>query len=126
MEGTKFSTIDEYIAAWPGEVQARLGQVRAAVKSAAPGAVEKISYNMPSFSYHGRLVYFAAAKNHIGFYGTTDNVIKAIPQAAAYKTSTGTLQFPHKDPLPLELIGRIVKLRATENESKEKTRPRLR
>jgi uncharacterized protein YdhG (YjbR/CyaY superfamily) len=123
MESNKqtFTSIDEYIAAFPEEVQKQLKEIRAVIKAAAPEAEEKISYQMPTFVFKGNLVYFAANKKHIGFYGSTDKILASIPELAGYKTSKGTLQFPHNKPLPLELISRIVKFRVAENLQKAET-----
>ncbi|HEX2912719.1 MAG TPA: DUF1801 domain-containing protein [Chloroflexia bacterium] len=117
MEGVKasFSTIDEYIALFPEEVRALLESVRNTIKAAAPEAEERISYQMPAFAQHGNLVYFAALKDHIGFYPTGSGIEAFKEELAGYKTTKGSVKFPFDQPLPLDLITRIVQLRVSEN-----------
>jgi len=113
----RYSSINEYIATFPKEIQKILEELRATIKAAAPGAEEKISYQMPTFTLHGNLVYFAAHKNHIGFYpGTFVNVLQAFNnEISSYVDGKGTLKFSLDKPLPLELISKIVKFRVAEN-----------
>ena len=117
MESSKgdFSSIDEYIAGFPPEIQKKLVELRAVIKAAAPTAGEKISYQMPTFTLKGNLVHFAAYKNHIGFYPAPRGIEEFKDELSAYKGSKGAVQFPLDQPLPLELIGRIVKFRVSEN-----------
>lgn len=117
-EKKTFNTIDEYIATFPEETQKLLGQVRATVKKAAPDATEKISYQMPTFFLNGNLVHFAAYKNHIGFYPSANGIAEFEPELSVYKRAKGSVQFPINQPLPLDLIARIVKYRAAENAKK--------
>ena len=112
---TGFRSIDEYIAAFPEDVQALLQAVRATIHAAAPDAVERISYNMPAFAQEGNLVYFAALKNHIGLYPTSSGIAAFQQEIAAYESSKGAVKFPKDQPLPLDLITRIVQFRVTEN-----------
>lgn len=110
--------IDGYISQFPADVQSRLQDVRAAIRRAAPDAKETISYQMPAFRQHGILVYFAAWKAHVGLYPpiSGDPVIeKAI---APYAGPKGNLQFPLDEPMPLDLIGRIVRLRVKQEVAK--------
>lgn len=118
MKPTGYKTIDEYIATFPPNIQTLLQQIRATIHKAAPEAEETISYNMPAFKQNGVLVYFAAFKNHIGFFPTAQGVEAFKDKLAAYKTSKGTIQFPLDQPLPLELIDEIVRLRVKTNTSK--------
>ena len=106
--------IDDYIAAFSPRVRAILKKVRATVGKAAPGAEERISYGIPAFALHGNLVYFAAFKNHIGFYPPVRDrrLRKAV---AIYAGEKGNLRFPLDQPIPYALIGRIVKVRVREN-----------
>ena len=113
-------SIDDYIAAAPDEVKGALEVLRATIKAAAPGAAEKISYQIPAFALDGNLVYFAAFKDHIGFYPTSSGIAAFKSELAAYETSKGTVRFPLDRPLPLKLIARIVKFRAAENAKKAK------
>ncbi len=110
-------TIDEYISTFPPEVQARLHELRAAISNGAPNASEKISYGMPTFYLNGNLVYFAAYKNHIGFYPTPSGVEAFRTEISEYKWAKGSVQFPHNKPLPLKLISKIVRFRVKENNS---------
>jgi uncharacterized protein YdhG (YjbR/CyaY superfamily) len=117
MENTKntFNSIDEYIATFPEDVQKILKEVRATIKAAAPEAEEKISYQMPTFALHGNLVHFAAFKNHIGFYPAPRGIEAFAQELSVYKGAKGSVQFPIGQPMPLDLISRIVKFRVTEN-----------
>jgi uncharacterized protein YdhG (YjbR/CyaY superfamily) len=115
-KGTNASmTIDEYIRSFPEAVQAKLRQLRKAIRSAAPGAEETISYGMPAFKIKGVLVYFAAYKNHIGFYPTSSGIRAFRKDLSKYKCSKGTVQFPIDEPMPYTLIKKIVKFRISEN-----------
>lgn len=112
---TGFRTIDEYIAAFPDDVQAQLQAVRATIHAAAPDAVERISYGMPAFAQEGNLVYFAALKHHIGLYPTSSGIAAFQQEIAAYESSKGAVKFPKDQQLPLDLITRIVQFRVAEN-----------
>ena len=113
-----YHTIDEYIATFPAVIQARLQELRAAIKTAAPGAEEKISYQMPAFALNGILVYFAGWKNHIGFYATPNGNEAFKEELSAYEYAKGSIKFPNDQPLPLDLITRMVKFRVAENLTK--------
>ncbi|CAM4232591.1 DUF1801 domain-containing protein [Paenibacillus phoenicis] len=111
-----FTTIDEYIAQFPPEIQDRLQQIRKLVQEVAPNAIERISYQMPTFETDGRiLVHFAAFKKHIGFYPTPNGTKEFAEELSHYKGGKGSVQFPLDQPLPLDLIRRIVLFRAAEN-----------
>lgn len=112
---TKPTNINEYIATFPEETQKLLEELRFIIKEAAPDAEEGISYQMPAFRLNGILVYFAAYKNHIGFYPTGTGIAKFKDEIKAYKNSKGTVQFPLNNPLPIDLISKIVKFRVNEN-----------
>jgi uncharacterized protein YdhG (YjbR/CyaY superfamily) len=116
---TTFKNIDEYIAIQTPEVQILLEQMRQTIQKAAPEAEEVISYNMPACKYHGMLVYFAAYKNHIGFYATPTGHSEFKDELSAYKQGKGSVQFPLSKPLPLDLISRIVAFRVKENLKKK-------
>ncbi len=103
------STIEEYILGQPEEVQARLRQVDAAIKSSIPDAQEKISWSMPTYWKGRNLIQFAASKKHIGLYPGPEAVEAFAQRLTDYKTSKGTIQLPYSKPLPLELIGEIAK-----------------
>ncbi|MGZ5424499.1 MAG: iron chaperone [Candidatus Aminicenantales bacterium] len=108
-------SIEEYISAFPDATRRILDEMRATIRAAAPGAEEKISYQMPAFYLQGNLVYFAAFKKHIGFYPTSSGVEAFKRELAPYEVSKGTIRFPLDRPLPLKLISRIVKFRVAEN-----------
>ena len=112
---TKFQTVEEYISTFPPKTKKFLKDIRTTIKQAAPQAEEAISYNMPAFKLHGMLVWYAGYKEHIGFYPRV-TVIQAFKKdLEGYKLSKGTIQFPLDQPLPLDLITRIVKYRIKEN-----------
>ncbi|HEX9068589.1 MAG TPA: DUF1801 domain-containing protein [Ktedonobacterales bacterium] len=113
-----FQTIDEYIATFPADIQALLQAVRATIREAAPEAKERISYQISTFTLHGNLVHFAAFKRHIGFYPTSSGTAAFHDELAPYVVSKGTVRFPLDQPLPMELIARIVRFRVTENLSR--------
>ena len=115
MESNKVTSIDEYIANCPKDVQKKLKDLRGTIKASAPEATEKISYQMPTFYLKGNLVHFAALKHHIGFYPTPSGVQAFIKETAKYASTKGALQFQLDKPLPLKLIGKIVKFRVAEN-----------
>lgn len=112
--------MDEYIAEHPGDVREKLERIREAIRKAAPGAEETISYRMPAFRLHGVLVYFAAFKKHIGFFPTASGVEEFKSELSAYDTSKGTIRFPLDQPIPYKLIGEIVAFRVQENLEKAK------
>ncbi|WP_163103318.1 iron chaperone [Peribacillus alkalitolerans] len=110
-----YTSIDEYISQFPLEVQEKLITLRKVIKESAPDAVEKISYQMPTFVLHGNLVHFAAYKKHIGFYPTSSGIAAFKHEISEYKSSKGAVQFPLEEPLPYEIISEIVKYRVAEN-----------
>jgi uncharacterized protein YdhG (YjbR/CyaY superfamily) len=116
---TTFKDIDEYIAIQTPEVQTLLEQMRETIKKAAPESEEVISYNMPAFKYHGILVYFAAYKKHIGFYATPTGHSEFEKELSVYKQGKGSVQFPLTQPLPLDLISRMVQFKVKENLKKK-------
>lgn len=104
--------IAEYIAGFPNEVQELLEKIRKTVRTVAPDAEERISYQIPSFRFRGEnLVHFAAYKNHIGLYPAPRGVAEFKEALAVYGSGKATLQFPLDKPIPLNLIGKIVKFR---------------
>lgn len=106
--------IDEYIATFPKDIQAILGKVRATIRKAAPEADEAIKYQIPTFVLNGNLVHFAAFKNHIGFYPAPSGIEKFAKELSKYEGAKGSVRFPLNQPMPLDLITRIVKFRAEE------------
>ena len=113
MDKTNFRSVDEYIKTFPKEVQSILEKMRQTVKKAAPGVVEAISYQMPTFKLNGKaLVYFAAFKSHIGFYPIPSGVEAFKKELSPYKKGKGSVQFPMDQPMPYDLVKRIVRFRA--------------
>jgi len=114
------ASIDEYIATFPPATGKLLEQVRSAVRKAAPEAVEAIKWAMPTFVFNGNLVYFAAFKNHIGFYPAPAGISEFKRDLAPYKTGKGSVQFPIDQPIPVALIKRMVEFRVAANLAKAK------
>lgn len=112
---SKPTTIDEYIAGFPEEIQLILQQVRQTIKKAAPDAVEAIKYAIPTFVLNGNLVHFAGYKHHIGFYPAPMGLEAFKNELSGYKGSKGAVQFPIDQPMPLDLITKIVKFRIQKN-----------
>ena len=112
---SKFASIDEYIATFPKETQKLLNGLRAAIKASAPNAEEKFSYGIPTFFLNGNLAHFAAFKTHIGFYPAPSGIEAFKKELSMYKQAKGSVQFPLDAPLPLKLVGKIVKFRVAEN-----------
>ena len=116
-----YKNIDEYINTFPKETQELLGQILRTIRQAAPEAEESISYGMPAFKTNGKpLVYFAAFKNHIGFYATPTGHKEFADELSKYKQGKGSVQFPINKPMPLDLIEKITRFRIKENLSKSK------
>lgn len=115
-------TIDEYISQFPPEVQEILKKLRTVIKAAAPEAEEKISWQMPTFALHGNSVHFAAHKNHIGFYPSPSGIDEFKQELSEYKGAKGSVQFPISQPLPYELVSKIVKFRVAENMNRAEDR----
>ena len=113
-----YRTIDEYIAAFPEDVQAQLQALRATIRAAAPEAEERISYAMPAFAQNGILVYFAAAKKHIGLYPTASGIAAFQDELSVYESSKGAVRFPIDRPLPMDLVTKIVTFRVAENRAR--------
>lgn len=111
--------VDEYIASVPKEVQDKLKELRAAIREAAPTAVERISYGMPYYDYKGRLVYFRLAKAHIGLYVPTPVIEEHKSELEEYEAAKATVRFPLDKKLPIALIGKLVKARMKKNEAKK-------
>jgi uncharacterized protein YdhG (YjbR/CyaY superfamily) len=110
--------VDGYIEAAPVSAQPILRQLRHVIKAAAPKAEERISYGMPSYDYHGRLVYFAAFKNHVGLYAVGQEQDSYAKQLSGFLTGKSTARFPIGQPLPIALIRRVVQARVKENLAK--------
>ncbi len=107
----KFISIDEYHAAFDEPQQAMMQQLRSAIKKAAPNAEEQISYNMPSFKQVKVVCYYAAYRNHIGFYPTSGPIKELKSELGNYVFSKGAVQFPIGKKIPVMLVKKLVKSR---------------
>ena len=116
--GSSPTTVDEYIAGFPKDVQKILKEVRAVVRAAAPDAQERIAYQMPTYTMGKNLAHFAAFKNHIGFYPTPNGISSFEKQLSKYKRAKGSVQFPIDEPIPIALIKKIVEYRVKEQKKK--------
>ena len=114
------SPIDDYIAGFPPETQGILQQVRATIQAAAPAATETISYAIPTFDLGKKhLVHFAGFSSHIGFYPTPSGMAAFEEELKPYKRAKGSVQFPLNQPMPLELLQRMVEYRVAEVNTKK-------
>jgi uncharacterized protein YdhG (YjbR/CyaY superfamily) len=109
------ASVDEYIAGFPPETQELLEKVRDLIRDEAPDATETISYAIPTFDLGGRhLCHFAAFKRHLSFFPTGEAADAFADELAAYKGGRGTVQFPYGEPLPTELLRRMVRYRVAQ------------
>jgi uncharacterized protein YdhG (YjbR/CyaY superfamily) len=114
-------TVDNYIKSFPENIQELLKQIRAIIKENAPEAEESFAYQMPAYKTNGKpLVYFAGFKNHIGFYATPTGHAEFAKELSKYKQGRGSVQFPLDKPLPLKLIGQVVRFRVKESLKRSK------
>lgn len=118
MKENAVSTIDEYMLQFPIEIQTILTELRAFITKLVPEATQKISYQMPTFYLYGNLVHFAAHKNHIGFYPAPSAIEAFQEELSKYKWAKGSVQFPLKEPMPYDLIKKMVLFRVEENTNK--------
>ena len=125
MRKADLTNVDEYISAQPEAAQPVLQRVRNTLRRALPGAEEVISYKIPAYRLHGRIVlYFAGWNQHYSLYPAGDLLVAAFKdQLAPHKVSKGTIRFPLCEPIPVKLIERIAKLRAEETAQHEKSKP---
>lgn len=117
---TGIKTIDAFIAQYPADTQKILQELRRVIQKEAPDAKEKISYGIPTFTFHGNLVHFSAYPRHIGLYPGAGPIVVFKKDLEPYETTKGTIRFPIDKPLPLTLIKRIVRFRVKQNENKLK------
>jgi uncharacterized protein YdhG (YjbR/CyaY superfamily) len=109
------ATVDAYINAYPEDVRRVLKRMRQTIRAAAPAAVESISYQMPAYKLNGKpLVYFAGWKTHVGFYPIPSGIERFEQQLSRYKRAKGSVQFPLDQPIPYDLVTKIVRFRAKE------------
>jgi uncharacterized protein YdhG (YjbR/CyaY superfamily) len=118
----KFKTVEDYLASLPKETREKVEQLRKAIRETAPKAEEIINYNMPAFRLEGVLVWYAAYKNHIGFYPKTSPIKFFKKELEGYKTSKGAIQFPLDKSVPIGLVKKIVKFRIKENAEDARTK----
>ncbi|MXV49989.1 hypothetical protein GS399_03325 [Pedobacter sp. HMF7647] len=112
MNSAKPTTMQEYFAEFPAEVQQLLERIRASIKAAVPEATETIGYGIPTFKLNGKnLVHFGAFKNHIGFYPTPDGIKEFEQELSQYQNAKGSVQFPLSEPFPMDLILRMTEFR---------------
>lgn len=117
--GATTHSIDEYIAGFPPEIQKVLEELRALIKASAPDVTETISYAIPTFDLNGHhLVHFAGYKNHVGLYPAPSGLEAFKEELKPYKSGKGSVQFPLGQPLPTDLIRRIVAFRVEQNAGK--------
>lgn len=114
----KFTSVEEYLLSFPESVQVKLQQLRKVILDKAPRASEGISYNMPAYKLDGVLCYFAAFKNHIGFYAFPTSHAEFASELSKYKVGKGSVQFPLSEELPIELIQKMLEFRVRENQLK--------
>ena len=113
----RFTTIDEYISTFPGEIQAVLEKVRQAIHHAAPEAAEAMSYGIPTFNLNGKhVVFFAGWKHHISLYPLPAGDEAFQQELSHYKRAKGTIQFPFDKPIPYDFVEYIVTLLMSEKE----------
>ena len=117
-------TIDDYIAGHPPKIRARLSAMRKTIRQHAPEAEERISYRIPTFYMNGNLVHFAAFDRHVGFYPGAAGIAAFQDALAPYESAKGSVQFPHDEPLPLDLVAEIVRFRVAQQASKQAVRGR--
>jgi uncharacterized protein YdhG (YjbR/CyaY superfamily) len=118
MDRAGAGSIDDYIAAFPPETQKMLEELRALIREVAPEATETISYAIPTFDLNGHLVHFAGYEHHIGLYPTGSGVEAFKEELKPYKQGKGSVQFPLGQPLPTDLIRRIVEFRVGQSTGK--------
>lgn len=118
----KPTTVEDYLNQFTGIIHERMKEIRRVIREAAPDATERISYGMPGYFLEGALVYFAGYARHIGFYATPTGHEAFKKALSVYKQGKGSVQFPHDQPLPLELIEAIVRYRLSENVAHTKSK----
>lgn len=118
----KPTSVAQYIAGFPADVQAVLQRIRLAIREAAPHAEEVISYQIPTFKLKGNVIHFAAWKNHIGFYPGSSGIGAFKKELSKYQNAKGSVQFTLDQPMPLSLIKKIVAYRVRENIERDSSR----
>jgi uncharacterized protein YdhG (YjbR/CyaY superfamily) len=119
------ATVDDYIAGFPGDVQAILREIRATIKKVAPDAQEGISYQIPTFKRNGIfLIYFAGFKKHVSLYPILSECLGFEAELAPYRSGRATAKFSLNQPIPFALIEKIVKFMMQENERRTAAKPK--
>jgi len=117
--------VDEYISYFPDDIQKILSRIRKIIRSQAPDVEESLAYKMPAYKIFGKtLIYFAGFKNHIGLYATPSGHIAFADELAGYKHGKGSVQFPLDEPIPYDLIKKIVEFRVEEIKSSYEIKPK--
>ncbi len=107
--------VDAYIAGFPKDIQKLLEKIRETIRKAAPEAEEVMGYGIPTFKLKGNLVHFGGYKNHIGFYPAPSGITAFEKELSVYKGAKGSIKFPLDQPIPYDLVSKIVKFRIKEN-----------
>lgn len=115
-----FSTIDEYIAGYEGDVRNRMEKLRELILSCSPDITEKISWGMATFVLNGNLVHFSGEKRHLGFHPAPSAIEAFADRLGDYKRSKGTVQFPYDKPMPYDIIREMVQFRVKEQKKGKK------
>lgn len=110
--------VKDYFSKFPTEIQIKLKKLRQTIIDSAPDAEETMSYGVPAFKHNGNLVCYAAFKKHIGFYPEPSGIEKFKKELSSYETAKGTVIFPLEEPIPYDLIKKIIKFRVKENQKK--------
>lgn len=119
MNSSQSPEVNAYIARFPKDVAEMLGQLRSAIRAAAPDATEAMAYGIPTFKLRGNLVHFGGFTKHIGFFPGPSGVTAFEDKLGKYSVSKGAIRFPLTEPLPLDLIRKIVEHRVKENLAKQ-------
>lgn len=112
---TRLKTVDVYIASFPDDIREKLEKLRKTIRESAPGAEEAIAYGIPTFRLNGNLVHFGAFRDHISFFPTSSPIPVFEKELAPYKLGKGTIQFAMDQPIPFDLVKKIVRFRVREN-----------
>lgn len=116
-----YKSVDQHIESFSGETRKKLEQIRKTIKEAVPeDTEERISYGIPTYTWHGNLLHFSGYETHIGFYPGSGPIKQFASELTDYKTGKGTIQFPLDKPLPIELIKQIIKACIERNLVKKK------
>ena len=110
---SKYESVDDYMAGLPDDRRAAMEQLRSTIRAAAPDATEAISYNMPSFRQDGRfLVSYEAFKAHYSLFPWNDEMVEELgEELKPYAVGKGTIRFPADQPIPVDLVTRIIEIR---------------